>query len=175
LGLFGCAFGRISLFVLTPPLCLFAFQFSRAVGVLTPPRCLLALALTPLFVLEVAVGACGPPTLPNGVADFPQLVQHNPLFRSSEERQKDLTSPGRASAHRDACPARGLTPTKRGDLAVLPPGCGRLSARSGLSRSATRRRLPSVAAGSRRAGRPPAPGRDPRAAAGPVTARHRGS
>jgi len=44
-----------------------------------------------------------------------------------------------------------------------------------LSGTASRPGLPSGAAGSRRADRPPAPGRDPPAAADPVTARHRGS
>jgi hypothetical protein len=88
LGLFGCALGLVALVVLTLPLYLFALPLSRAVGVPTPPLCFLALALTPPLVVEVAVRSCGAPTLANVVADFPQLVQHTQLFRSSEEHER---------------------------------------------------------------------------------------
>jgi len=58
LGLVGCAFGRIALFVLTLPLGLPALPLSNAFCVLTSPFGLFALTLTLTLVLAVAVIAC---------------------------------------------------------------------------------------------------------------------
>src|SRR4030095_1414353 len=65
LRLLGCALGPVALGVVTAPLCLLVLPLSRALCVLAPSRCLLALALTPLFVLVVAVGPVGSETLPH--------------------------------------------------------------------------------------------------------------
>jgi hypothetical protein len=77
--LLGCALSQIALFVPTPPLYLLALLFVSALFVLAPLLYVLALALTPLFVLVVAVRVRGPPPLADVATDVPQLVPYTHL------------------------------------------------------------------------------------------------
>jgi hypothetical protein len=108
LGLFGCAFCRIALSVVTLPICLPALPLSNALCVLTPPFRLLALALALAFILAVAVVGCGSPILANEVADFPQFVQHTHR-RSSVECRMRIREGRRVSRTRAAKRATEIT------------------------------------------------------------------
>ena len=149
LWLFGCTFGRIAFFVLTPALYLLAVQLSGAVGFRTAPLCLLALTLTSPFVMEVAVGVGRAPALAHSSDLVDQLDDDRPALEQAKEyllgelalgpvpvrpapggSARDLVAHGRAGE--EAARRRGATDldvefaARFGTLGVVPrtPGAG---------------------------------------------------
>jgi hypothetical protein len=105
--LLGCAFSPIALFVLTTALCFLTLLVTMVLCVLTSLLRLLTVALTPPFVVVVAVRVYGSPPLADEGTDVFQLVPYTHLCgvlmcsSSDELRGHDITLAVRTSVRRD--------------------------------------------------------------------------